>query len=189
MTWPLNLEWFLLQLLDDELVLLAVLLQTTYTIFIWLFILSFSFQRSLHLEAAHCIVLYNYLLSPCYFSTSCVSYNLVHWGQGMVCGSFLVGEAGGFSKVSMFYQSILLILYSWMCTYSYVHLFVDSSYAGTFGLHLIMDVNAGTSHGNHHQLSIFLHYSYLLQALLWSKSLEEGFKILAGWTSLLRLSK
>jgi hypothetical protein len=43
-----------------------------------------------------------------------------------------------------------------------------------------MDVNAGASHGNHHQLSIFLPYSYLLQALLWSKSLEAGFKILAG---------
>jgi hypothetical protein len=67
-----------------------------------------------------------------------------------------------------------------MCTSPSVHLFADSSYAGTSGLQLIMDVNAGASHGNHHQLSIFLPYSYLLQALLWSKSLEAGFNLLVG---------
>lgn len=58
------------------------------------------------------------------------------------------------------------------------------------GLHLIMTVDAGTSLGNHHLLSIFLSYSYLLLSFLWLKSLEAGsIKIHVGSTSPLTLSK
>ena len=85
-------------------------------------IVFFSFQRVSHLEAVPSIVVYDYLLSACYFSTSYVSYNLVHWGHGMVCGLFLVGEAGGFSKVNKFASVLffMLILYSRVC--AHIHL-------------------------------------------------------------------
>lgn len=77
--------------------------------------------------------------------------------------------------------------FCWLCILMYVH--ISTCHAGTSGLQLIMDVIAGARLGNHHQLSTFLPYSYLLQALRWSKSLEAGFKIHVGWTSLLGLSE
>jgi hypothetical protein len=75
----------------------------------------FSFGRVSHLEALPFAVVYNYLLGACHFSASDISYNLVHWRKGMVCGLFLVGEAGRLSKVFKFMHRYLcfgLILYS-----------------------------------------------------------------------------